>query len=380
MEKHQRKIIYADHAATTPLRAEALAAMEPWLRSKFGNPSSQYRLGLEARQGIELARRRIAACLGCRSEEIYFTSGGSEGNTWTIWNAMAGSPARRTVLTTSIEHHSLLNACKSLEPFGLTAAFLPMDGEGRVSSHTLAEGLERHPTAFVSVQFANNETGTIQDITALARTARERGVPFHTDAVQAVGHIPIVLENIDYMTASAHKFGGPKGVGFLYARRGRPLRPLICGGSQESGLRGGTENVAAVAGMAAALESAMNEMEEQAEKLRRIETAFIALLRAGWRSARFNGGTDHLPGLLSVTLPGWKAEKMVYHMDMAGVCISAGAACDSRGKPEPSHVLTALGLHAHEAECTIRFSFGCSSLDEDGQEAARRLLNILRTG
>lgn len=374
--------IYADHAATAPLRAEALAAMEPWLDGKFGNPSSPYRLGLEARQGVERARRRIAACLGCRGEEICFTSGGSEGNTWVIWNVLATGPGRggRAVLTTPIEHHSLLNACGGLEPFGLRTDFLPVDSRGAVDPRALAEQLEHRPAALVSIQYANNEVGTVQDMAALARTARERGVPFHTDAVQAVGHIPLLLEDIDLLTASAHKFGGPKGVGFLFVRRGLPLRPLVYGGGQEGGRRGGTENVAAIAGMAAALESAVGEMAAETEKLRRVESAFIAALRAGWPGARFNGGPNRLPGLVSVTLPGRRAEELVYRMDMAGVCVSAGAACDSGGGTEPSHVLTALGLHGREAACTIRLSFGCSSREGDGEEAARRLLRILGAG
>ncbi len=370
----EQRRIYADHAATAPLRPEALTAMEPYLHERFGNPSGQYRLGLEARRGVELARRRIAACLGCRSEEIYFTSGGSEGNTWAVWNAaLAGG----TILTTPIEHHSLLNACRAMEPLGLRTELLPVDGAGRVDPAALRERLGRTAPRLVSVQWANNEVGTVQDMAAIAAACRERGIPLHSDGVQAAGHLPLDLTGIDYLTASAHKFGGPKGIGFLYARRGAALRPLICGGNQESGRRGGTENAASIAGMAAALEAAVRELPDRAAALRQMAAEFCGVLRAGCPEARFHSGPEGLPGLVSVTVPGRKAEELVYRMDMAGVCVSAGAACDSGGTPEPSHVLTALGLSAGDAVCTIRLSFGPANEAGDGGEAAWRLLKVI---
>ena len=366
-------MIYADHAATTPLSPRARAAMEPYLGERFANPSGQYRFALECRRAVELSRRRIAACLRRRPEEVYFTSGGSEGNSWAVWSCAA---ANRRLLTTPIEHHSLLNACRGMEPLGTSTQLLPVDGGGRVDLEALEQRLEG--AALASVQYANNETGTIQPMGEIAALCRAKGVLLHTDAVQAVGHIPVSLEGVSLLTASAHKFGGPKGAGFLFVRRGTPLRPLIYGGGQEQSLRGGTENAAAIVGMAEALEEAVDRMAEQRQRLLRMERDFRETLASGWPGARFNGGAEKLPGLVSVTLPGFDAEQLVIRMDMAGVCISAGAACDSRGRREPSHVLTAMGLTASEAAGTVRFSFGAANQEGDGGEAARRLLKLLR--
>ncbi len=369
-----RGIIYADHAATAPLRPEALAAMEPYLREKCANPSGQYRSGLDAKRAVETARRAIADCMGRWSEEIYFTSGGSEGNTWVVWNAALSGG---TVLTTSIEHHSVLNACKSMAARGLRWDKLAVDGRGRLDPAAVERRLSESAPALASVQWVNNEVGTVQDMAAVAAVCRARGVPLHSDGVQAAGHIPLDLENVDYLTASAHKFGGPKGVGFLYVRRGARLRPLIYGGKQESGLRGGTENVAGIVGMAAALMAAMGKMDDAGARYCRMAEEFRTALSAGFPGARFNSPLDGLPGLVSVTIPGRKAEELVCRMDMAGVCVSAGAACDSGGTPEPSHVLTAMGRAPGEAMCTLRLSFGPANADGDGAEAARRLLAVL---
>ena len=377
-------MIYADHAATTPLDPAARAAMEPYLAEQFGNPSSLYRLGLAGRRAVELARRSIAQCLGCMPEEIYFTSGGSESNTWAVWHAaraaLTGTNRGGVLAVSAIEHHSLLRACRSMEPLGCRTVLLRPDGQGILPLEEVERALDRRP-ALLSVQYANNEVGAIQPIREIAARCRARGVLFHTDAVQAVGHIPLSLAQVDLLSASAHKFGGPKGVGFLYARHGLRPAPLICGGGQEQGVRGGTEPVCAIVGMAAALEAACARREELAARLRRMEEEFRAVLRAGCPEAVFRGpeGAEKLPGLISVTLPGVRAEGMVYRMDMAGVCLSAGAACDQRGRREPSHVLTALGLPPEEAESTLRISFGPSNRSEDGAETARLLLSALRS-
>lgn len=372
-------MIYADHAATTPLCPAAAAAMEPYLEQTFANPSAQYRTGWKERRAVELARRSIAACLGCQPGEIYFTSGGSEGNSWAVWNgALRALDESRTLVTTPIEHHSLLRACQGMEALGVRTGLLAVDGTGQVLPQSLTAQLAAHP-ALVSVQYANNEVGTCQPIRALAEESHRAGTLFHTDAVQAVGHIPVELTDVDLLTASAHKFGGPKGVGFLYARRGVRLKPLIYGGSQEAGVRGGTESVASILGMAAALEWSLGRMEEQAGQLERLARDFRETLSAGFPQAIFRGKAGQtLPGLVSVTLPGIPAERMVYRMDMAGVCLSAGAACDQTGRREPSHVLTAMGLSAQEAACTIRISFGSQNGAEDGTETARRLLQALQ--
>ncbi len=375
-------MIYADHAATAPLDPAARAAMEPYLAQEFGNPSALYRHGLAARRAVELARQRIAACLGCAPEEIYFTSGGSEGNSWAVWHAARAALSGQgggVLAVSAIEHHSLLRACDSMKAIGCRTRLLRPDGRGVISPEEAERALAHHP-ALLSVQYANNEVGAVQPIRAIAALCRAHGVLFHTDAVQAVGHIPLSLEGVDLLSASAHKFGGPKGVGFLYARRGDRPAPLISGGGQERGARGGTEPVYAIVGMAAALEAACKRREALAGQLRRMEAEFRAVLRAGCPQAVFrgpDGAGEKLPGLISVTLPGVRAEGMVYRMDLAGVCLSAGAACDQRGRREPSHVLTALGLTPEEAECTLRLSFGPANAPEDGAETARRLLAAL---
>ncbi|MCD8145954.1 MAG: cysteine desulfurase [Clostridiales bacterium] len=377
-ERGSNAVIYADHAATTPLLPCARAAMEPYLNEEFANPSSQYRAGRKARRDIELARRRMAELLGCQPGELYFTSGGSEGNAWAVWNgALWGRDAGKPLVTTSIEHHSLLRACQGAAQLGVETVLLPVDGSGRVSPASLAAVLERRP-ALVSIQYANNEIGTVQQMEALSALCREQNIPFHTDGVQAIGRTSVNLRQIDMLTASAHKFGGPKGIGFLYARKGLPLHPLIYGGSQERGLRGGTENVAAVVGMAAALEETLMQRSVQRTRLAALAQDFVAALLAGCPRARFHlPEGDRLPGLVSVALPGISGEQLVYRMDMADVAVSAGAACDQGERQEVSHVLRAIGLSRQEAEQTIRLSFGPTNSPEDGRQAAERLLRIL---
>lgn len=372
-------MIYADHAATTPLSEAAWAAMEPYLTEEFANPSAQYRSGLKARRGIELARRKIAGCLGCQPNEIYFTSGGSEGNSWAIWNgALLALENHRGLVTTAIEHHSLLRACSGMEALGVHTAKLSVDRLGRVLPETLEEQLAAHP-ALVSVQYANNEVGTIQPILELAGLSHRAGALFHTDAVQAVGHIPVDLAGIDLLTASAHKFGGPKGAGFLYARRGLRLRPLIYGGTQEQGIRGGTEAAASIVGMAEALEWSQKQQDGLARRLTGLERDFRQTLLAGYPQAEFHGEEGHkLPGLVSVTLPGMSGEQLVYRMDMAGICLSAGAACDQTGKRKGSHVLAALGVSEEMSGCTVRVSFGSTNGARDGEETARQMLRVLQ--
>ncbi|MCC8182338.1 MAG: cysteine desulfurase [Clostridiales bacterium] len=369
-------MIYADHAATSPLLPAARSAMEPWLE-QFANPSSQYRAGLAARRAVEQARRQMAELLGCRPEELYFTSGGSEGNSWAIHNgALLGRERGRGLAVSAVEHHSLLRASAGASGLGIRTVCLPVDGTGRVLPDALAA---LPPPALVSVQYANNEVGTLQPVQALAEQAHRLGAVFHTDAVQAVGHVPVDLTGIDLLTASAHKFGGPKGVGFLYARRGIRLRPLIYGGSQEQGLRGGTESAALISGMAAALTWSMEHRETEARRLTALAQTFRATLQAGCSQVTFPGpeaGTG-LPGLVSVTLPGLSAEQAVYRLDMAGSCVSAGAACDQRGRREPSHVLTAMGLDTEQAQRTLRISFGSSSQEGDGRALAEQVLSLL---
>ena len=371
--------IYADHAATTPLDPEAFAAMRPWLTDQYANPAALYRSGLAARRAVEQARRTVAACLGCAPHQIFFTSGGSEGNTWAILNgAGRPGPGSREVVTTGIEHHSVSGACAFLQKQGVTVCTVPVDAAGQVVPAALQAALARRPR-LVSVQYANNEVGVIQDIPALAAQCAAAGVPLHVDAVQAAGHLELSLANIDYLTASAHKFGGPKGIGFLYVRQPAALQPLIFGGSQQGGLRPGTEPVAQIVGLARALELTCARRAESAAAKRALAADFCRTLRAGWPQARFHSTVAGLPGLVSVGLPGFDGQALTYRLDLAGVCVSPGAACDNTGRSHPSHVLLALGgTAAEDALCTLRFSFGAANRPGHGAEAARRLLQALQ--
>ena len=370
-------IIYADHAATTPLSPLAWQAMQPWLRDRFANPAALYRSGQEARRAVEQARRQVAGCLGCAPHQIFFTSGGSEGNTWAVYSGAARpGPGSREVVTTAIEHHSVSGACAAL---GVPVRTLPVDHAGRVDPAALDEALARRPR-LVSLQYANNEVGTIQDLPALAARCAAQGVPLHVDAVQAAGQIELPLDNIALLTAAAHKFGGPQGIGFLYARQPGQLRPLLGGGNQQGGLRPGTEPVALIVGLAAALQDACEHRAQNAAAKRALAADFCRTLRQGWPAARFHSTADGLPGLVSVGLPGQDSQNMTCRLDLAGVCVSPGAACDNTGRTHPSHVLLALGGQAAEdALCTLRFSFGAANAPGDGAEAARRLLNLLHT-
>ena len=372
--------IYADHAATTPLEPEAWEAMRPWLTESFANPAALYRSGLAAHRAVEEARRTVARCLGCSPAGIFFTSGGSESNTWAILSGAARQgPGSREMITTPIEHHSVSGACRFLHDRGLAVHTLPVDQWGRVDTADLEQALRRHPR-MVTIQYANNEVGTIQDVPAIAALCRAQEVPLHLDAVQAVGQLELALDGVDLLSASAHKFGGPKGIGFLYARQPRMLHPLIFGGNQQHGLRPGTEPVAQIVGLARALEVACARRAERAAAKRAMASEFCRTLREQWPAARFHSRKEGLPGLVSVGLPGREGQDLTYRLDVAGVCVSPGAACDNAGTPVPSHVLLALGgTAAQDALCTLRFSFGSANHPGDGAEAARRLVGILRS-
>lgn len=374
------EMIYADHAATTPLEPEAWEAMQPWLATYYANPAALYRSGLAAHRAVEQARQTVARCLGCTPSQIFFTSGGSESNTWAILSGAARQgPGSREVITTPIEHHSVSGVCGSLAGQGISVRTLPVDEWGRVDAAALEQAVARHPR-MVSIQYANNEVGVIQDVPTLARICRAQDVTLHVDGVQAVGHLDLALDGVDMLSAAAHKFGGPKGIGFLYARQPRTLRPLIFGGNQQQGLRPGTEPVAQIVGLAKALEVTCAKRKEQAAAKRALASEFCRVLQAGWPQARFHSRKDGLPGLVSVGLPGHEGQNMTYRLDVAGVCVSPGAACDNTGTAVPSHVLLALGgTAAQDALCTLRFSFGSANRPGDGAEAARRLVQILQS-
>ena len=355
--------IYADHAATTRLREEVLEAMLPWLRDGYGNASSLYKLGRTARKAVENARRTVAEILGADANEIFFTSGGTEGDNAALRGVMACA-AGRHIVSTAFEHHAVLHTLEALQKTGCDVTLVQPDRAGHVSAEEICAAL-RPDTALISVMTANNELGTIQPIPEIGKIAREKGIPFHTDAVQAAGHISLNVRNlcVDLLTLSAHKFGGPKGVGVLYLRRGTPFIPYLTGGAQERGKRAGTENVAGIVGLARALELAAAEMEEEAARLRTLRQRLTeGVLRIPF--VRENGGGDRLPGIANFSFTAIEGEYIAMMLDQAGIAVSPGSAC-AAGSEEPSHVLTAIGLDRAAAKGGLRISLGYGNTEAD---------------
>lgn len=357
--------VYLDHNATTPMAQEVKEAMIEFM-DRYGNPSSIYALGKEARVAVETARRSVAALINCTARRVTFTGSGSEANNLAIKGvAFANSTGKNHIVTSSIEHPSVINACRWLEKLGFPVTYLPVDTEGRVSPDDLRAAITDN-TCLVSVILANNETGSIQPIVELAGIAKERGVLFHTDAVQAVGKIPIDVEDlgVDLLTMSGHKFHGPKGIGALFVRKGVVLDSLVSGGHQEKGLRAGTENVMAIAGLGKAAELAIDhipQMDGVRELRDKLENSISELIP----DATLNGHREkRLPNTLNLTLPGIRGESLVLALDQKGVAVSSGSAC-SAGIPEPSHALMAMGLSEEESHCAVRFTLGLgNTMDE----------------
>jgi cysteine desulfurase len=359
---------YLDYAATTPLHPEVREAMEPFFGQVFGNPSSIHSFGREARLAVEQARQAVAALIGADPAEIVFTSGGTEADNLAVLGAARLRREKgRKVVVSAVEHHAVLNACRHLERReGFEVVLLPVDGHGRVNPEELLRVLDGQ-TVLVSVMLANNETGTLQPVRELARLCRERGVLFHTDAVQAVGHIPVNVRElgVDLLSLSAHKFYGPKGAGALYVRRGVRLEPLFQGGGQERRIRPGTENVAGIVGLGAACRVAAREMAEREARVAALRGRLEEGIRRLFPEARVNGHPEErLPGILNVVFPGVEGEALLLNLDLKGVAASAGAAC-SAGSVEPSHVLLAMGLSEDLAHGAVRFSLGRESREED---------------
>ena len=355
-----RAFIYADNAATTPLAPEALEAMEPFLKEEYANASGLYSFSRKAKKALQDARESIAACIGAKASEIYFTSGGTESDNWAVKGVALQNWERRPhIVTSKIEHHAVLNSCKALERVGCTVDYLSPDSEGRISPQSLAEAITPN-TVLASVMMANNEIGTIQDIASLSQQAHSQGIVFHTDAVQAVGHIPVDVDalGVDLLSASAHKFNGPKGVGFLYIRDGIEISPFLNGGQQERGRRAGTENVAGIVGMATALQFNVEQMGQTTAKLCRLEQTFIDALRSAIPNVVINGdASNHLPGLVSLSIPGASGEGLLHILDLKGCAVSTGAACNSQST-EISHVLSSIGAPENLSNGTLRASFG----------------------
>ena len=359
--------IYLDNAATTRVSDAALDAMLPYFRQQYGNPSSLYAFGQEAKEALERARATVAGVLNCEPREIIFTSGGSEADNQAIRSAAAigASAGKRHIISTAFEHHAVLHTLSKLEKEGFEVTLLDVHSDGLVRVEELAAAI-RPDTCLVTVMYANNEIGTIQPIAEIGRVCRERGVLFHTDAVQAAGHLPIDVraQNIDLLSLSAHKFHGPKGVGALYARRGIALTNLIEGGAQERGRRAGTENTAGIAGMAAALDEAARNMERDSAKMTALRDRLIAGLSRIPHSALNGDAERRLPGNVSFCFEGIEGESLLLLLDDKGVCASSGSACTS-GSLDPSHVLLAIGRPHEVAHGSLRLTLSGETSEED---------------
>ena len=362
-------MIYADNAATTAMSPAAAAAMLPYFTENFGNPSSPHLFGQRAKAALEDARSRIARCLHADAKEIFFTSGGSEADNQALRTAAAYGAAngKRHIVSAAFEHHAVLRTLDALARDGFTVTLLGIPENGILPAEDVAAAL-RDDTALVSVMYANNEIGTVQPIAEIGAVCRERGVLFHTDAVQAAGHLPLDVQadSIDLLALSAHKFHGPKGVGVLYARRGITPQPLIFGGGQERGRRAGTENLPAIAGMAAALEEAAAHLPKNTARLTALRDRIIAGLRTIPQSYLNGDAVRRLPANIHFSFAGIEGESLLMLLDSRGICASTGSACAS-GSTEPSHVLTAIGRQRDLAKGSLRLSIGeeCTEADAD---------------
>lgn len=371
-------MIYLDHAASAPLRKEALQAMLPYLTKDYGNPSAIYRAGREAKSAISNARRKIAETLSLYPDEIYFTSGGTEADNWALVAAFEAAKAagqRPRFITSSVEHHAILETLAYLkEERDAAVTFLPVDSKGIVNPETLSAAL-KEDCCLVSIMTANNEVGSLQPIEALAEIAHQKNVPFHTDAVQAYGHMQMktVASSVDLLSASAHKFGGPKGSGFLVIKRGLPMRAFLRGGAQERKRRAGTENVAGIVGMGIAAELANLEMDENCAREKKRRDLLYEYLRDAIPDVILNGSLEQrLVNNLNLCFPGVSAETLLILMDQKDIALSAGAACAAGGLL-PSHVLSAMGLSREASASAVRITVGAENTEEEILTAAKEL-------
>lgn len=370
-----KRFIYADNAATTKLDIDAFEAMKPYLLDEYGNASQPYSFARQPKKALKEARTIIAKCINASPGEIYFTSGGTESDNWAI-KGITFNNVKAQIITSQIEHHAILNSCKVAEMIGFPVTYLSVTRQGVVEPAEL-ESVITNATKLVSVMYANNEIGSIQPIKELCDIAHKNGVLFHTDAVQAVGHIHIDVKElgVNLLSASAHKFNGPKGVGFLYIKNGTPIQPYANGGSQESSLRAGTENIASIIGMAVALKKNCEQINKMSRHLTNLEAELLHLLKAYNVPFIRNGADNHLAGNISLSFPGKDGEAIMHILDLHGICVSTGAACDSVNT-EVSHVLQAIGLQEKYAKGTIRVSLGRNNTSEEVQHIANSLRQI----
>jgi len=358
-------MLYLDHAATSPLLPEVLDVMLPFLCENFHNPSSVYKPARMVRATIDEARQKIAAVVNAAPDELFFTSGGTEATNWAIKGVLAAT-GKRHIVTAQTEHHAVLYVCRHLEKNGYTVTYLPVCGEGFVNPADLEKAIRPGETAVVAIMLANNEVGTIQPIAGLSEIASRHGVPFLTDAVQAVGHIPVDVEDlgVQMLALSAHKFGGPKGVGALFVKKGTPMYSLLQGGAQERNRRAGTENVAGIVGMGAALEISARDMAMS--KIPTIRDELIRRISTEIPHVKLNGatGASRLPGNVNFSFRFIEGEALLYNLDLQGCFVSTGSACSSAAL-EPSHVLMALNIGHELANGAIRFSLGTGNTPKD---------------
>lgn len=372
MSKH----IYADNAATTPLSRNAYDAMSRYLLTDYGNASQPYSFARSPKKALKEARAIIADCIGALPEEIYFTSCGTESDNWVIHGAIRQN---MPVVTTPIEHHAILHPCEYVASMGHPVKYLPVDPTGRVAIKDLDSSLTA-PPHLVSIMFANNEIGTIEPIQELVSVAHSKGAFFHTDAVQAVGHIPIHVKSlgVDMLSASAHKFNGPKGVGFLYIKKGIEWPAFLMGGAQEHGNRAGTENVASILGMAVALKENTEALIQNQQHLTYLEKALLQKLSLANIDFLRNGASCHIPGNMSLSFKGMSGETLLHRLDLLGISVSTGSACDSKNT-QISHVLKAIGLKTEYAKGTIRISLSKENTEEDICKIADALVRIIKS-
>jgi len=373
-----KQFIYADNAATTKLDIDAFEAMKPFLLDEYGNASQPYSFARKPKQALNEARAIIAQCINAEPEEIYFTSGGTESDNWAIKGIALAEDKKCTLITSQIEHHAVLKACESVNKLGHTVIYLPVTSEGVVTTEYL-NSVITPDTRLVSIMCANNEIGTIEPIKELCEIAHQNGALFHTDAVQAVGHIEIDVKalGVDMLSASAHKFNGPKGIGFLYIKKGIPISSYASGGAQEFGMRAGTENIASIVGMAVALKKNCERIQEATKHILSCEDLLIEKLKNARIDFVKNGSANHIPGNISLSFRSADGETLLHRLDLMGICISTGAACDSVDT-QISHVLRAIGVDGDYVTGTIRISLNVYNTYQDIETICRALGSILK--
>jgi cysteine desulfurase len=371
-------MIYLDHNATTRLHPEVLRIMEPYLKEQFGNASSSYRLGREAKIALEKSRKKVADCLGAKSQEIIFTGGGTESDNLAIRGTARILRTKGShIITSGIEHHAVLKTCEDLEKEGFRVTYLPVNADGQVDPDDVLKNIRKN-TILISIMAANNETGVIQPISEIGTIARQKGIIFHTDAVQAVGKISVHVENlsVDLLSVSAHKFHGPKGVGALYIRDQTPLSPVLTGGHHEHNLRAGTENIPGIVGLAEALSIANRNQSATVQTLSNLRDRFESTILRKIDGVQINGANaPRVPTTSNMSFQFIEGESILLHLDLKGICASSGSACSTES-PEPSHVLLAMGVPAHTAQGAIRFSLGKDNTSDEIDYVIETLLEI----